>query len=67
MALRPSLAVDFQALAHLKAGNICVGNNIDFLDLAHRVQHTVCITKSNKREIFTESNLNILFHTGAGQ
>ena len=37
MALRPSLAVDFQALAHLKAGNICVGNNIDFLDLADRV------------------------------
>ena len=41
MALRPSLAVDFQALAHLKAGNICVGNNIDFLDLADRVRYKI--------------------------
>jgi len=41
MALRPSLAVDFQALAHLKAGNICVGNNIDFLGLADRVHYKI--------------------------
>jgi len=61
MALRPSLAVNFQALAHLKAGNICVGNSIDFLDLAVRVRYKI------KKKEKSSHKADILFHTGAGQ